>query len=123
MRDRSNRNHMLIRENGDAVADRMKRIEIVGDQENGEIESLLERADQLVRGLKERLGLTVFLITHDLDTLHAVCDRIAVLADKRVIGVGTIPELLALDHPWIQEYFNGPRGRSAAGSYTEGVVA
>jgi phospholipid/cholesterol/gamma-HCH transport system ATP-binding protein len=79
--------------------------------------------DQLVRGLQRRLGLTVFLITHDLDTLHAVCDRIAVLADQRVIGVGTIPQLLALDHPWIQEYFNGPRGRSAAGSYQEGVVA
>ena len=79
--------------------------------------------DQLVRGLKERLGLTVFLITHDLDTLHAVCDRIAVLADKKVIGVGTIPELLALDHPWIQEYFNGPRGRAAAESYEEGAVS
>src|SRR6476620_11384821 len=78
--------------------------------------------DQLVRGLKERLGLTVFLITHDLDTLHAVCDRIAVLADKHVIGVGTIPELLALDHPWIQEYFNGPRGRAAEASY-EGATA
>ena len=73
--------------------------------------------DQLVRGLQKRLGLTVFLITHDLDTLHAVCDRIAVLADRKVIGVGTIPQLLALDHPWIQEYFNGPRGRAAADSY------
>ena len=75
--------------------------------------------DQLVKSLQERLGLTVFLITHDLDTLHAVCDRIAVLADKKVIGVGTIPELLALDHPWIQEYFNGPRGRTAAQSYED----
>jgi phospholipid/cholesterol/gamma-HCH transport system ATP-binding protein len=77
--------------------------------------------DQLVKALKERLGLTVFLITHDLDTLHAVCDRIAVLADHTVIAVGTIPELLALDHPWIQEYFNGPRGRAAAESYEEGA--
>jgi phospholipid/cholesterol/gamma-HCH transport system ATP-binding protein len=77
--------------------------------------------DQLVKALKERLGLTVFLITHDLDTLHAVCDRIAVLADHKVIAVGTIPELLALDHPWIQEYFNGPRGRAAAESYEEGA--
>jgi phospholipid/cholesterol/gamma-HCH transport system ATP-binding protein len=75
--------------------------------------------DVLIRSLKERLGLTVFLITHDLDTLHAICDRIAVLADKKVIGIGTIPELLALDHPWIQEYFNGPRGRAAAASYEE----
>jgi len=69
--------------------------------------------DDLIKSLKETLGLTVFLITHDLDTLHAICDRVAVLADKRVVAVGTIPELLALDHPWIQEYFNGPRGRAA----------
>ena len=69
--------------------------------------------DDLIRGLKETLGLTVFLITHDLDTLHAICDRVAVLADRRVVAIGTIPELLALDHPWIQEYFNGPRGRVA----------
>ena len=69
--------------------------------------------DRLIRELKETLGLTVFLITHDLDTLHAICDRVAVLADKRVIAVGTIPELMATDHPWIQEYFNGPRGRAA----------
>jgi len=66
--------------------------------------------------LQKTLGLTVFLITHDLDTLYAICDRVAVLADKRVIAVGTIDELLALDHPWIQEYFNGPRGRAAVAS-------
>jgi phospholipid/cholesterol/gamma-HCH transport system ATP-binding protein len=69
--------------------------------------------DDLIKSLKETLGLTVFLITHDLDTLHAICDRVAVLADRKVVAVGTIPELLALDHPWIQEYFNGPRGRVA----------
>ena len=69
--------------------------------------------DELTLGLKRTLGLTVFLITHDLDTLYAICDRVAVLADKKVIAVGTIPELLATDHPWIQEYFNGPRGRAA----------
>ena len=69
--------------------------------------------DDLIKSLKETLGLTVFLITHDLDTLHAICDRVAVLADRKVVAVGTIPELLALDHPWIQEYFNGPRGRAA----------
>ena len=72
--------------------------------------------DELTRSLQRSLGLTVFLITHDLDTLHAICDRVAVLADKKVIAVGTIPELLALDHPWIQEYFNGPRGRAAVDS-------
>ncbi len=70
--------------------------------------------DKLTRELQETLGNTVFLITHDLDTLYEICDRVAVLADKRVIAVGTIPELLALDHPWIQEYFNGPRGRAAS---------
>ena len=75
--------------------------------------------DRLIRELKETLGLTVFLITHDLDTLHAICDRVAVLADQRVIAVGTIPELLASDHPWIQEYFNGPRGRAAQAASDE----
>ena len=69
--------------------------------------------DDLTKELQETLGLTVFLITHDLDTLYEICDRVAVIADKQVIAVGTIPELLALDHPWIQEYFNGPRGRAA----------
>ncbi|MBA3054505.1 MAG: ATP-binding cassette domain-containing protein [Sphingomonadales bacterium] len=69
--------------------------------------------DLLTKELQETLGLTVFLITHDLDTLYAICDRVAVLADGQVIAVGTIPELLATDHPWIQEYFNGPRGRAA----------
>ena len=69
--------------------------------------------DELTASLQKTLGLTVFLITHDLDTLYAICDRVAVLADQHVIAVGTIPELLALDHPWIQEYFNGPRGRNA----------
>tara|TARA_R110002033_G_scaffold31229_2_gene68334 strand:+ start:488 stop:1312 length:825 start_codon:yes stop_codon:yes gene_type:complete len=70
--------------------------------------------DNLTKELQQTMGLTVFLITHDLDTLYAICDRVAVLADQRVIAVGTIDELLALDHPWIQEYFNGPRGRMAS---------
>lgn len=74
--------------------------------------------DQLTKELKETLGLTVFLITHDLDTLYEICDRVAVLADKRVIAVGTIPELLATDHPWIQDYFTGPRGRAAQAAQT-----
>ena len=72
--------------------------------------------DELTRELTDTLGLTVFLITHDLDTLYAICDRVAVIADKKVIAVGTIPELLKLDHPWIQEYFNGPRSRAAQAS-------
>jgi phospholipid/cholesterol/gamma-HCH transport system ATP-binding protein len=69
--------------------------------------------DDLTKSLQKTLGLTVFLITHDLDSLYAICDRVAVLADKKVIAVGTIDELLALDHPWIEEYFKGPRGRAA----------
>lgn len=74
--------------------------------------------DEQTRQLQQTLGLTVFLITHDLDTLYSICDRVAVLADKKVIAVGTIDELLATDHPWIQEYFNGPRGpRRDGGGY------
>ena len=72
--------------------------------------------DRLTRELQQTLGLTVFLITHDLDTLYEICDRVAVLADRRVIAVGTIPELLETDHPCIDEYFNGPRGRAARDS-------
>jgi phospholipid/cholesterol/gamma-HCH transport system ATP-binding protein len=71
------------------------------------------RFDELTRELADTLDLTVFLITHDLDTLYAICDRVAVLADRKVIAVGPIPELLKMDHPWIQEYFNGARGRAA----------
>ena len=78
--------------------------------------------DRLIRELQETLGLTVFLITHDLDTLHEICDRVAVLADKKVIAVGTIAELMRLDHPWIQQYFNGPRGRAALAGKT-GMMA
>ena len=70
--------------------------------------------DQLIKSLQERLDLTVFLITHDLDTLHAICDRVAVLADKQGGRGRHDREPAALDHPWIQEYFNGPRGRAAA---------
>jgi phospholipid/cholesterol/gamma-HCH transport system ATP-binding protein len=70
--------------------------------------------DELILSLRSKLDLTVFLITHDLDTLYAICDRVAVLADKKVIAAAPIDQLLELDHPWIQEYFNGPRGRAAA---------
>lgn len=76
--------------------------------------------DELIRELADTMGLTVFLITHDLDSLYATCDRVAVLAEKKVIAVGTIPELLATEHPWIQDYFNGPRGRAAAGGNQTG---
>jgi phospholipid/cholesterol/gamma-HCH transport system ATP-binding protein len=70
--------------------------------------------DELLKRLQRMLGLTVFLVTHDLDTLYAVCDRIAVLADKRVLVVGTMAEMLRHEHPWIREYFHGPRSRAAA---------
>jgi len=68
--------------------------------------------DALIRDLQKSLGLTVFLVTHDLDTLMTICDRIAVLVDKRV-KIGTIAELLHDPHPWIKAYFHGPRGRAA----------
>ena len=71
------------------------------------------RFDELIVNLKTSLGLTVFMVTHDLDTLHASCDRVAVLAEKRVIAVGPLSEVRASPHPWIQEYFSGPRGRAA----------
>jgi phospholipid/cholesterol/gamma-HCH transport system ATP-binding protein len=68
--------------------------------------------DILVKDLRSSLGLTVFMVTHDLDTLFAVCDRVAVLVDKK-IRVGTLEEMLRDDHPWIRAYFHGPRGRGA----------
>lgn len=69
--------------------------------------------DQLVRDLQKSLGLTVFLVTHDVDTLAVTCDRIAVLGEKRILAVGTMDELRRHPHPWIQDYFGGPRGRGA----------
>ena len=71
--------------------------------------------DSLTRTLQQALGLTVFLITHDLDTLYTICDRVAVLADRKVVAVAPVQELEQLDHAWVQEYFNGPRGRAARG--------
>ena len=69
--------------------------------------------DRLVRTLQQALGLTVFLITHDLDTLYAICDRVAVLADRKVVINAPIAEVERSDHPWIREYFHGPRARAA----------
>ena len=69
--------------------------------------------DELIKTLQRALGLTVFLITHDLDTLYAICDRVAVLADKRVLVNAPLAEVERFDHPWVQEYFHGPRGRAA----------
>lgn len=72
--------------------------------------------DDLIRELQRTLGLTVFLVTHDLDSLHAICDRIAVLAEKKVLVTGTMAEMLTVDHPWVHEYFHGPRARAALAS-------
>jgi len=69
--------------------------------------------DRLLRTLRDALGLTVFLITHDLDTLYAICDRVAVLAERKVIAIGPLQEVERFDHPWVQEYFHGPRARAA----------
>jgi phospholipid/cholesterol/gamma-HCH transport system ATP-binding protein len=73
------------------------------------------RFDELIRSLGESLGLTVFLVTHDLDTLVATCDRIAVLNRGKVLAVGPLAEVRQNPDPWIQEYFSGPRGRAALG--------
>jgi phospholipid/cholesterol/gamma-HCH transport system ATP-binding protein len=72
-----------------------------------------ENFDRLIVNLKHSLGLTVFMVTHDLDTLHATCDRVAVLAERKVIALGPLDDVRRNDHPWIQEYFSGPRGRAA----------
>ncbi len=69
--------------------------------------------DTLIRDLSDDLGLTVFMITHDLDSLYAICDQVAVLADKHVVEKATVQELERSEHPWIREYFLGPRGRAA----------
>lgn len=70
--------------------------------------------DELILSLRESLGLTVFMITHDLDSLYRDCDRIAVLAEKKVIAAGSVERVAGTDHAWIQEYFGGPRGRAAS---------
>ncbi|SFJ65644.1 phospholipid/cholesterol/gamma-HCH transport system ATP-binding protein [Bosea sp. OK403] len=68
--------------------------------------------DELIVTLKQTLGLTVFMVTHDLDSLYSACDRIAALADKRVVAVGTLATMLASDHPWVKAYFGGERARA-----------
>jgi len=69
--------------------------------------------DELIQTLQRALGLTVFLITHDLDTLYRICDRVAVLADRKVVINAPLAEVERFDQPWVQEYFHGPRARAA----------
>ena len=69
--------------------------------------------DELIADLSDSLGLTVFMITHDMDSLYAICDRVAVLADKKIVAVAPVADLERSDHPWIKDYFLGPRGRAA----------
>ncbi len=75
--------------------------------------------DELIKDLSDSLDLTVFMITHDLDTLYEITDRVAVIADKKVVATAPVRELEHNKHPWIQEYFLGPRGRAAAKVKTE----
>jgi phospholipid/cholesterol/gamma-HCH transport system ATP-binding protein len=70
--------------------------------------------DELIRTLQRTLGLTVFMITHDLESLHTVCDRIGVLAGGKVVASGPISEMLRSEHPWVRTYFQGKRGNNLA---------
>jgi len=77
--------------------------------------------DDLIGDLSKTLGLTVFMITHDLDSVYTICDRVAVIADRKVVATGTTREMEQSTHPWIREYFLGPRGRAAARGKTPHV--
>src|SRR5205823_1345934 len=70
--------------------------------------------DDLIKTLQRTLGLTVFMVTHDLDSLHTVCDRIAALADGKIIATGPIAAMVQAEHPWLRAYFRGKRTRIAA---------
>jgi phospholipid/cholesterol/gamma-HCH transport system ATP-binding protein len=72
--------------------------------------------DELIGALQQTLGLTVFMVTHDLDSLHSVCDRIAALADGKVIAEGPIEAMLQSKHPWLQAYFHGKRAQQRTGA-------
>ena len=76
--------------------------------------------DQLILDLREAMGLTILMITHDLDTLFTICDRVSVLVDKRIAITDTLPKVMAFPHPWVQEYFGGPRARAAVAAGTGG---
>ena len=71
--------------------------------------------DRLVKEINESLGATIVMVTHDLDTLFGVCDRAAIIVDKKIV-IDTLPNLLKSKQPWIKDYFHGPRGQAAANS-------
>jgi phospholipid/cholesterol/gamma-HCH transport system ATP-binding protein len=78
--------------------------------------------DDLIGTLQKTLGLTVFMVTHDLDSLYAICDRVAVLWHGKVAAVGPIEELLLSEDPWIKSYFHGKRGVVRAGAASKGAL-
>jgi phospholipid/cholesterol/gamma-HCH transport system ATP-binding protein len=73
--------------------------------------------DALIKTLQETLGLTVFMITHDLESLHAICDRVGALADGRVVAEGPIDSMLDCDHPWVRSYFRGRRATALSSRF------
>lgn len=72
--------------------------------------------DELIGTLQKTLGLTVYMVTHDLDSLYSICDRVAALADGKVIAAGPMSEMLQSDHPWVKAYFRGARSRQVQAS-------
>ena len=87
------------------------------DEPTSGLDPISARAfDHLIRLLSDSLGLTVFLVTHDLDTLLSIIDRVIVLADGRVLGDGTIAQLQTIDDPWLREYFSTRPQKEAHGS-------
>ena len=77
--------------------------------------------DALIRTLQQTLGLTVFMVTHDLESLNTACDRIAVLADGRIVAEGPMAAMRASDHPWVNAYFGGRRGQNGHPNPTERI--
>jgi phospholipid/cholesterol/gamma-HCH transport system ATP-binding protein len=78
--------------------------------------------DALIRTLQQTLGLTVFMVTHDLESLHSICDRIAVLADGKVVADGSMQEMLRSQHPWVKSYFQGKRASAMERRQTQEAV-
>jgi len=73
--------------------------------------------DSLIKTLQQTLGLTVFMVTHDLDSLHTVCNRVAALAAGQIVAIGPMTDVLQSQHPWVQAYFRGARGQKRAASH------